>query len=154
MMPQRQARTEHALERHAAFVAKFERFWAAPSADAMGTLLTDDVLLVQPLSRPMRGLVAAQAEFANIFRWVPDMRAEVDDWCAWDDRLFIEFRLSGTYGRRRVEWPAVDRFCLRGDLACERISYFDPSPILRAVLGQPSAWVSLLRSGMWRALIR
>ena len=138
----------------AAFVAKFASFWAAPSADRMVELLTEDVVLVQPLSPVTRGLAAGQAAFAQIFRWVPDMRAEVDDWCARDARLFIDFRLMGSFGRRRVEWPAVDRISLRGSFASERISYFDPKPILQTVATDPTAWLKALRSGLWRSALR
>jgi hypothetical protein len=133
-----------------AFVAKFCQFWSAPSAADMTRLLTEDVVLVQPLSRPMRGLAAAQAKFSRIFAWVPDMRAEVDAWSSSGALLFIEFRLSGSYGKKRVVWHAVDRLRLRGAFACERVSYFDPSPILRAVARQPTAWLDVLRSGVLR----
>src|SRR5262249_19991748 len=50
-----------------------------------------------------------------------------------------------------VEWPAIDRIRLRGELACERVGYFDPSPILRAVATQPAAFIDFVRSGLWRA---
>lgn len=138
----------------AAFVANFASFWAAPSAARMAELLTDDVVLVQPMSPPTRGLAAAQAAFAEIFRWVPDMRAEVDDWCARDSRLFIDFRLMGSFGRRHIAWAAIDRITLRGAFAQERISYFDPKPILRAIATDPGAWVRVLRSGMLRSVLR
>jgi len=137
----------------AAFVAKFERYWSAPTAEAMATLLTEDVLLIQPLSPPTRGLSAAQARFTAIFRWIPDMRACVDEWCARDAHLYIAFRLSGTFGGGYVEWPAVDRIVLRGDYACERVSYFDPSPIVRTVALRPAAWFKALSSGLWRGML-
>lgn len=132
----------------AAFVDKFASFWAAPSAARMAELLTEDVVLVQPLSPTTRGLAAAQAAFTEIFRWVPDMRAEVDDWCARDSRLFIDFRLMGSFGRRHIVWPAIDRISLRGAFAAERVSYFDPKPILRTVATDPSAWLKVLRSSL------
>ena len=138
----------------AAFVEKFASFWSVPSAARMAELLTDDVVLVQPLAPPTRGLAAAQAAFAEIFRWVPDLRAQVDDWCARDARLFIDFRLMGSFGRRHIEWPAIDRINLRGAFATERVSYFDPKPILRAVTTDPSAWLRVLRSGLWRSVLR
>ncbi len=137
----------------AGFVAKFERYWSAPTAEAMATLLTEDVLLIQPLSPATRGLSAAQARFAAIFRWIPDMHAKVDDWCARDAHLYIAFRLSGTFGGGFVEWPAVDRIVLRGDYACERVSYFDPSPIVRTVALRPAAWLKALRSGLWKGML-
>lgn len=136
-----------------AFMAKFERYWAAPTAADMATLLTEDVLLVQPLSPSTRGLCAAQARFATVFRWVPDMRGRVDEWCARGAHLYIAFRLSGSMGGAYVEWPAIDRIVLRGDFACERVSYFDPVPIMRTLALRPAAWITALRSGLWRGML-
>ena len=130
----------------AEFVAKFERYWSAPSVLGMRELLTDDVVLAQPLSRTTRGLADGQAAFAKIFRAVPDLRARVDDYCTKGSVLYIDFRLSGTYAGKFVEWPAVDRIRLRGSYACERVSYFDPSPIVRALMSRPSAWFGALRA--------
>jgi len=137
----------------AAFVAKFERHWSAPSAEGMAALLTADVVLVQPLSRTTHGLAQGQAAFANILRWVPDLRAHVDDWCARDARLFIDFRLTGTFGGTHLVLPAVDRITLRADYASERVSYFDPSPILRAVCTRPTAWFDAMRLGLLRGVL-
>ncbi|WP_101674433.1 nuclear transport factor 2 family protein [Alloalcanivorax mobilis] len=61
----------------AAFVARFEAFWAAPSVEKMATILTSDVILIQPLAQPMHGLESACAEFQRLFRWLPDLRATV-----------------------------------------------------------------------------
>ena len=133
-----------------AFVAKFERYWSAPTAAAMATLLTDDVRLVQPLMRTTDSLAAGQAAFAKLLDRMPDLRARVDRWCAQGAVLYIDFRLSGTYAGERISWAAVDRILLRGDFACERVSYFDPTPIVRALLRHPSYWIDVLRTGLFR----
>ena len=132
------------------FVKRFSIFWADPSPEKMGTLLTPDVVLIQPLSAPMHGLDAAQAEFRKLFAWLPDLRATVDGWGANGDALFIDFRLHATVGGRRLEWPVVDRFVMRGDKAEKRVSYFDALPLLLAILKTPSAWASWWRSGAAR----
>ena len=45
--------------------------------------------------------------------------------------MFIEFTLRGTIGDRAFEIRAVDDFLVGDDgLATERISYFDPAPLL------------------------
>jgi hypothetical protein len=80
------------------FVKRFAEFWADPSPEKMGTLLTEDVVLIQELSAPMRGIAAAQAEFGKLFSWLPDLRATVDGWGVNGSALFIEFRLSATIG--------------------------------------------------------
>jgi hypothetical protein len=132
------------------FVRRFSEFWADPSPDKMATLLTPDVVLVQPLSAPMSGLVAAQAEFAKLFSWLPDLRATIDAWGANGSALFIEFRLSATVGGRRLEWPVVDRFVMRGDKASKRVTYFDALPLVGRLLTSPSAWPAWWRSGAGR----
>jgi ketosteroid isomerase-like protein len=132
------------------FVRRFAAFWARPSLEGMDALLHPDVVLVQPLAGTLRGLSRAKAEFARIFAAVPDLRGEVDRWCARDAAVFVELRLSGTLGRSRVEWPVVDRFLLEDGLAVERVSYFDPTRLLAAVAARPSSWPRLLRSGVWR----
>jgi hypothetical protein len=140
-----------AFDHHAeAFVRGFAEFWSAPTPEKMGALLTPDVVLIQPLSAPMTGLAAAQAEFGKLFAWLPDLRATVDAWGANGDALFIEFRLHATVGGRRVEWPVVDRFVLRGDKAAKRVTYFDALPLLLRVLAAPGAWIGWWRSGAAR----
>jgi hypothetical protein len=116
----------------------------------MSTLLTPDVVLIQPLSAPMFGLEAAQAEFTRLFSWLPDLRGTVDGWGANGPAVFIEFRLMATIGKRRLEWPVVDRFFLRGDKAAKRVTYFDTLPLVIQLLRTPSAWGAWWRSGAGR----
>lgn len=132
------------------FAARFAEFWKRPSAERLPQLLCDDVVLRQPLSAPMRGLSAAQREFSKIFAWLPDLRGEVDRWSGSDPVLFVEFRLRARLSGRPLEWPAVDRFTLRGDKAIERISYFDGLALTRQVLARPGSWWSWWRSGVAR----
>ena len=133
------------------FVQRFATYWATPTPEKLGELLHPDVVLIQPLARRLRGLDAAQAEFRKLFTWLPDLRGEVDDWAARNDTLYIQFRLSATIGKRRIEWHAVDRFDLRGDKAVKRVSYFDSKPLLLRVVRHPSTWIGWWRSGVARA---
>jgi hypothetical protein len=130
------------------FVARFADYWASPSEAGLLDLLTEDVRLVQPMSRPAVGIAAATRWIAGVLRTIPDLRGEVDRWSASADGtlLFIEFRLSGTIGGKRTEWPVVDRFLLGpDDRASERVSYFDPLPLVLAGLRSPAGWRQLLR---------
>jgi SnoaL-like domain len=130
-----------------AFARGFADYWAAPSADGLAALLADDVRLVQPMSRPAIGIEGAKRWFAGVAAAIPDIHAEVDRWSATGEYLFIDFRLIGTVGGRRVEWPAVDRFVLGDDnRATERVSYFDPTPLLLAGLRSPRGWIQLVRA--------
>lgn len=123
----------------AEFVRRFATFWSAPEPERLSELLTPDVTLVQPLAPRTRGLAAAEASFRGLFALVPDLRASVDRWGAHGDAVFIEFRLRGTFAGRIREWPAVDRFTLRGDKASERVSYFDATALLLPLARRPLA---------------
>jgi hypothetical protein len=138
----------------AEFVEAFRRFWTAPSVDAFARVLRTDVTLRQPLAPPMHGLDEVRDVFARIFAWLPDLRGEVDRWSAAGDVVFIEFRLRATIGGRAFEWPVVDRFVLDGDgMARERVTYFDPLPLLAATVGRPASWWRLVRSGAAATLV-
>lgn len=132
------------------FVARFADFWTAPSVRRIPEILHEDAVLLQPLARPMHGMVEIRREFAGLFTLVPDLRAVVDSWRGDPDELFVSIRLYGHIGARSVGWPAIDRFRLAGDKAAARISYFDPLPLLPAILGQPRAWLPWWRSGVAR----
>lgn len=131
----------------ASFVDRFEARWSKSSADALGELLTDDVVLIQPAMPSIAGKRAANDAFSRLFRLIPDLHVQVHRWAAHDQVLFIEFTLIGTFGGREVSWPAVDRFLLRDGLAAERISYFDPMPLMLTTLRRPRGWRRLLASG-------
>jgi len=141
------------MSRAADFVEIFRRYWAAPSLGGFDTALAEDVVLVQPLSRTMRGLAEVRAGFTPIFAWLPDLHGEVDRWGAKEDILYIEFRLRATIGGKPFEWPVIDRFVLRDDgKAIERVTYFDPLPLMLATLSRPSSWWGFVRSGAAKAL--
>lgn len=128
------------------FVARFAAYWDHPDPAVLDRILTDDVRLVQPLSPTTHGLAAAQASFGRLFALFPDLRGTVDRWRGDDAYVFIEFRLHATLGRSRIEWPAVDRFTLRGTLASERVSYFDGMPLVARLVWYPwLAWQALRR---------
>lgn len=136
-----------AATRAARFVARFEEFWADPKPDpeTLRSMLTNDVRLVQPLASVTQGIDAACESFRRLFMQFPDLRAKVDRWSGDDTVVFIEFRLRATIGKKLFEWPAVDRFTLRGDVACERVSYFDGLPLVSQLLRRPLAAFRALR---------
>ena len=123
------------------FVRRFAAFWSAPDPARLDGLLADDVDLVQPLSAATHGIDEARGAFRRLLAQFPDLRATVDRWSGDGVHVFIEFRLRGTIGSDVIEWPAVDRFTLRGDKATERVSYFDPLPLMGKLLWHPiAAW--------------
>jgi hypothetical protein len=95
---------------------------------------------------PVRGLDEWREGFVRpTFTMLPDLRAEVHGWASSGATVFIEFTLLATVGRRTVRWPVVDRFTMRDGRPLERISYFDPAPLVRAFATSPRAWPRFLR---------
>lgn len=122
------------------FVARFAEAWADPSPQRLNALLHPDVRLVQPLEREARGHGATTAMWHRTFGLVPDLRGEVVDWADRDGFLVISIRLHGTLGRRPVEWISSDHIRLEDGLVKERVAYFDPLPLVGAVLRRPRVW--------------
>jgi len=116
--------------------------------------LTADAALIQPFSRVARGPRGLRQLFQPVFRVMPDLRGEVVRWGATKDGVLIELALRGTLGGRAVMWTAVDRIILRNGLIVERRSYFDPLPLLGALLSRPVASLKLLAMMVSRKEIR
>jgi ketosteroid isomerase-like protein len=131
----------------AEFVDRFEAAWATSDPDFLVALLTDDVVLIQPGMPSMRGKAEARDNFARLLRLIPDLHVRVHRWAARNEIVFIEFTLIGTFGGKEVSWPAVDRFLMRDGLIAERVSYFDPLPLILTTLTRPRGWRRLVASG-------
>ena len=135
----------------AAWVAGFAEGWRAPSGPDAFTrhfreLLAADVRLIQPQLPTLVGHHAFEQQFVRpLFALMPDLRCEVEHWAASGNTLYIEVTLNGTLGRRDLSWRACDRVTLRDGVAIERQSYFDPAPLMRAVITTPRAWPAFLR---------
>ena len=135
------------------FVLDFIEGWRTPAdadafADFFEPLCTDDVRMIQPQLPVLVGKAAFRERFARpTFELIPDLHAVVHDWSAatGGEVVFISFTLEGTLGGRPVSWPCVDRIVLRDGLIAERRAYFDPTPLLRAVVTRPRAWPKFLR---------
>jgi hypothetical protein len=98
-----------------------------------------------------RTLAEGQREFAALFESIQGMTGEVHRWGATDDGVLIEFTLRGAADGKPVSWHAVDRFVIGEDgLATERVSYFDPAPIVLVALRRPRVWPSFLRNRLRR----
>jgi SnoaL-like protein len=130
------------------FVAAFAEAWARPTPERLGSLLHPDVRLIAPMMATTVGLEQAQAEFARVIELIPDIKGEVHRWSGSGDVVFIEFTLSGTFAGRPIAWHAVDRFLLEDGLGIERVSYFDPLPLVATLIRRPSGWGKLWRSGI------
>jgi len=129
----------------AAVVEGFTRAWAEPDLERFMALLHPDVVLLQPVTKPIRGREAARREFTRLLAWLPDMRGVVDHWSADDATALIAWRLRFTLARRPFELRMVDRIVVADGLIREREAYYDSLGFMIALLGRPSAW-----PGYWR----
>ena len=135
----------------AAFVARFEKWWAAPDPAVLGGLLAPDIVLKQPIVAHTTNLAGAQRSFTRILAALPDLRVTVHHWAAQGDVVIIEFTLAGTLGGRPFAWANVDRFTVNADgLATERVNYHDALALIGKILARPLGWPRFLRSGVLR----
>ena len=80
---------------------------------------------------------------ATLFAAMPDVHANVLDWRGDERTVFIEFHLQGTLGGRPLRLHVTDRFTQEDGLVTERVSFFDPAPLLVAALRNPRALLAL-----------
>ena len=128
----------------AEFVERFKHFWAAPDPAALDALLHDDAHLVQPLMPDARSRAAYAAAMRRLLAVMPDLHGRTRRWGQTEDGVLIEHTLAGTLGGKALSWDLTDRITLRDDRVLERIAYFDPLPLLLAVLTRPRAWIQFL----------
>jgi hypothetical protein len=127
------------------FVGRFGDAWARPTAEGLAGLCHPEVRLVQPMMPAMRGRPEAARGFAELLARVPDLRGEVVRWSGAGELVFIELTLTGTLARRPFSWTVADRILLEDGLVRERISYFDPLPLLFESLKAPRTWPGFVR---------
>lgn len=135
---------------NAEFVERFKVFWAAPDPEALDQLLHDDAHLVQPLMRAARSRAAFAETTRRLLVVMPDLHGRTRRWGPTEDGVLIEHTLAGTLGGKRLSWDLTDRITLRDGRVAERIAYFDPLPLLLAVLTRPRLWAQLLTMRMSR----
>lgn len=124
---------------------EFTAVWAHPNLERFMTLLHEDVLLLQPVTAPVRGKAAARREFGRMMQWLPDLRGTVDHWSAHGPDLLIAWRLAFTLGYTPFTLRIVDRIVVRDGLIGEREAYFDSLRFMLATIARPGAWLGYLR---------
>jgi SnoaL-like domain len=140
-------------DRAADFVKRFADFWRAPVPERLDSVLAHNARLSAPLVPTTAGLKAGKRAFAELFEAIEDMTAEVHRWGATSDGVMIEFTVRGVAGGSPISWQAVDRFVLdENGLATERFTYFDPLPLILALMLRPRAWPPFARMRLraWR----
>ncbi len=142
------------LEAAQAWVAAFAEGWRAPaSADAFADhfrpWFDPHIRLIQPGLPTLVGHQAFRDSFARpLFALIPDLHGDVERSAVGADCAYIELTLRGSLGGRPVAWRVCDRTTLLDAVVVERESYFDPLPLLRAILTRPRAWPSVARVRM------
>jgi len=132
------------------FVRRFSEAWSAPAVERLNALLHEDVRLIQPMESEVNGLEAAGEMWRNLLSMIPDISGEVLSWAGRGDIVLIEFRMGGTFGGRRLEWVTADRIRLENGKVRERIAYFDPLPLIGAIVTRPRGLASWLTSKVFR----
>ncbi len=125
------------------FVDTFRSIWADPTLDGLMSTLRDDVVLIQPLSPVLNGKDAARLAFRRILHQFPGLRGEVAGGLGDGNLVFIDWTMIAPIGGRDIRIPVIDKFTLQDGMVTERVAYFDPTPVTRAVMRSPS---TLLRS--------
>jgi ketosteroid isomerase-like protein len=141
-----------ATEAAQAWILAFAEGWLTPAsgdafADHFQPWFDPQVRLRQPLLPTLVGHQAFREHFARpLFALIPDLDGQVERFAIAADGVYIELTLRGTLGGRPIAWRACDRATLRDGLVVERESYFDPTPLVRAILTRPRAWPALARA--------
>lgn len=131
---------------HEAWVTAFAEGWRAPTdadsfSDHFERLFHPQARLIQPQTPVVVGHRGFREEFARpLFELMPDLHGTVDGWAESGDVVYIEIRLEGTLGRRKVTIKSVDKVTFKDGLAVERVAHTDTTPLLAAVALTPTAW--------------
>src|SRR3977135_2204874 len=129
------------------FAKRFADTWRTPDLSKHEALWSDDIVLIQPMMGTLRGKQACRESFQRLFALVPDLHADAPRVGHGKQGVFIKFPRSGTYGGKPIAWDAVDRFTFTNGLIAERVSYFDSAPLVLKLVGRPSGWERLVRTG-------
>lgn len=149
--PGRAGPTVNAIElddpQQARWVEEFARAWRAPAdgdslVEQFRPWLRPDYRFRHPLTRGTGvGLAQFRRRFVQpLLAVIADVHGTVESWAAREDTVFIELAIDGRVGRRAIRLRACDRVTLADGLVTERQTYFDPLPLIAAVVRAPRLW--------------
>lgn len=129
------------------WVVAFSEAWRAPvQPDRIVALLDDNITLRAPIKPPVtHGKEAARAGFERVFNAIPDLRGEVHRWGNSNDAVFIEMTFHASVGGKSISWRNTDRILFKDGVAIERVAYFDPSTLRRALTSSLRGMAQLWR---------
>lgn len=133
-----------------AFLNTFVEGWREPQSlerflSHFLPFVDPDVRLRQPLGTE-HGHDGFERVFRRLFTLMPDVHGEVQEAVVRPDGLLIILRMQGSLGGSPYAWNVVDRITLQDGRLVERHAYFDPLPLLAAVIRRPTAWPRAIRS--------
>jgi ketosteroid isomerase-like protein len=133
-------------------VEQFADAWAHPDVDRFVALLHPDVVLLQPVTPPIRGRAAARSEFGRLLAFLPDMCGTMESTAVRGDTALIAWRLAFSLGGRPFELRIVDRLVVADGLIREREAYYDSLRFMIELVRRPGAWPRYWRyRGLWPA---
>lgn len=136
--------TDEKHDQAADFVRRFGTVWSAPDPEALNELVHPDIEFIQPMEAPVHGHGEAAAFWRRLLTLIPDVRGEVISWGLREDRLYVELRMFGTLGGKPIQWVVLDRILLQDGRVRQRIAYFNPLPLILAVMTRPRSWPAYL----------
>ncbi len=140
---------------HQRVLAAFANGWATPDPHAWDSLMSENIVLNQPLLQPGTTRKTWHDEAQRLVTLLPDIRGTVVSWAGHEDLMFIELRLTATLGGKPLDFRAVDKLWLTPiGTVLRRDSFFDSAPLIQAVVRRPSSWLPWWRSGLGPFLCR
>jgi hypothetical protein len=133
------------------FVRAFAAGWRAPIdadrfAEHFEPWFDPEVRFVQASLPTLTGPKEFREQFVRpLFALMPDIHGTVERWAVSGEDVYLELRLDGTIGRRKVTLHSCDRVTLRDGKVIERVAHVDSGPLVQAALRSPRAWPRLLR---------
>ena len=128
------------------FVQSFSDYWAAPTLEGVSTLVHDDAVFVQPLTKPL--LTNEYHKYVNsVIKVTPDIHGEVISYSESknQDGLFIHWLMKFSIGSCQKEVSVVDIIHLSGGKVIMRTAHMDLLPVLGSIAIRPSVWFRWVR---------
>jgi len=128
------------------FTEIFRQMWEKPSLDSFMATAREDIVLIQPMSKPLIGKAAATKEFRRILYRFPGIYGRIHRSAINDDFLYIDWTMIVPLGGKPLELPVVDRFEFEDGGVKRRIAYFDPSSAIPRILTNPMCLLRHVRA--------
>ena len=123
------------------FVKKFSDYWLAPNLESVSTLVHDNAIFIQPLTKPL--LTTEYHKYIkSVLKVTPDINGEVIRYSESKnpDGLFIHWVMKFSIGSCQKEVSAVDIIHLSEGKVTNRTVHMDLLPVLGSIIIRPTVW--------------